>query len=200
MSCNTPLKLSKHNQTTESLSFRRTFNAKFAHQDYSNFLSFFLSHPAFGNVTNSEGSASRYFPSFLWVLCSDFYELDSYQELLSRTVEECGKSCIVYYRCSQWENTFYSIYIRWCKTRFVLLGGKRYNTQNEVKHALHVVICASSISVFKKTINPFFFLERGKSRASCVLQEAAMSKALSAWIYHYYFFLVTDCKHWLSFY
>ena len=48
--------------------------------------------------------------------------------------------------------------------RFVLLGGKRYNTQNEVKHALHVVICASSISVFKKTIaNPFFFLERGKS-------------------------------------
>ena len=202
MSCNTPLKLSKHNQTTESLSFRRTFNAKFAHQDYSNFLSFFLSHPAFGNVTNSEGSASRYFPSFLWVLCSDFYELDSYQELLSRTVEECGKSCIVYYRCSQWENTFYSIYIRWCKTRFVLLGGKRYNTQNEVKHALYVVICASSISVFKKTIaNPFFFLEREKSRASCVLQEAAMSKALSAWIYHYYFFfLVTDCKHWFSFY
>ena len=152
-------------------------------------------------LANSEGSASRYFPSFLWVLCSDFYELDSYQELLSRTVEECGKSCIVYYRCSQWENTFYSIYIRWCKTRFVLLGGKRYNTQNEVKHALHVVICASSISVFKKTINPFFFLERGKSRASCVLQEAAMSKALSAWIYHYYFFfLVTDCKHWFSFY
>ena len=108
-------------------------------------------------LANSEGSASRYFPSFLWVLCSDFYELDSYQELLSRTVEECGKSCIVYYRCSQWENIFYSIYIRWCKTRFVLLGGKRYNTQNEVKHALHVVICASSISVFKKTINPFFF-------------------------------------------
>ena len=114
-------------------------------------------------LANSEDSASRYFPSFLWVLCSDFYELDSYQELLSRTVEECGKSCIVYYRCSQWENTFYFIYLRWCKTRFVLLGGKRYNTQNEVKHVTCGYMCLKYYRIKKKLFLTLFFLEHGKS-------------------------------------
>ena len=54
-----------------------------------------------------------------------FYELDSYQKLLTRKGEECGKSYLL--RFSQKEDTSYSIYVRRCEMRFVLFGGKRYS-------------------------------------------------------------------------
>ena len=71
-----------------------------------------------------------------------------------------------------------------------------YIALNGIKH----VICASSTIAFKVTFVNTFSLERGRkknlnisrcwerSREFCVLQEAAMSKALSAWIYHYHYF------------
>ena len=125
---------------------------------------------------------------------------------------------VVYYRCSQWENTFYSIYLRWCKTRFVFLGGKSYNTQNEVKHVTCGYMCLKYYRIQKTIANVLFSrtweiltfhaAEIGQEHPAFCKKQQCRKRWVREFIipfflfffFVFFFFLVTHYKHRFFFY